>query len=45
MEFFDFGEFQIQTLVPHEKIIFDMLFGEFHITYRIFFFKLVDHPV
>ena len=36
MIFFDFGAFQINMQMPsHDKMIFQMLFGAFHITSRI----------
>ena len=35
MKLFDFGAFQINMKMPsHDKIIFHMLFGTFHITFR-----------
>ena len=36
MRFFDFGAFQkIMQMLSHDKIIFHMIFGAFHITPRI----------
>ena len=35
IELFDFGVFQIKIKMPsHDKIIFHMLFGVFHIIFR-----------
>ena len=35
MKFFDFGSFQIlRQILSHDKIIFDIVFGAFHITSR-----------
>ena len=35
MKFFDFGAFQNKMQIPsHDKIIFHVLFGAFHITFR-----------
>ena len=40
MKFFDFLAFQnFKRMLSHDKIIFHMLFGAFHITPRIFIWK------
>ena len=38
MKLFDFGAFQNKMQMPlHEKIIFHMLFGAFHMTSRLLY--------
>ena len=45
MELFDFWAFQnFMQMLSHDKIIFHMLFGAFHITPRIYFLiQIVSH--